>query len=394
MNPAFDIGRQVGNNFANTRREAADESSIDQILSEAMQSGDSKVFQNSIGKILSSVSPERQGLAVQYLQSRMQNLEKQQQQSKLDTQGRKAAQEAGYTFGAPAQVQSQQVKNQGAPKPLGGVTAQAIPPQFGQKISEIISKNPNATADELAVAFDQSAIPPIYTSKYIENRRRQDETRASNLREDKNISRKEELQFHKESEKYDEELLKQSRTSKKQAETIKDIDKAIDSGNVGPSSFANIFKGFGTIGNKISEALLNKDESTLLSSIPQLLEGWKEVFGVRLSDADLKLLQDKLPSIGKTKEANKSVLNILKKYSEMTLLRSQIANQIKSANKGLRKLGYADDIEKRFDEMTTPVKIINPTNGREIEIPAYKLSDALKSGAKLASQSQGSLQNE
>lgn len=394
MNPAFDIGRQVGNNFANTRREASDESSIDQILSEAMQSGDSKVFQNSIGKILSSVSPERQGLAVQYLQSRMQNLEKQQQQSKLDTQGRQAAQEAGYTFGAPPQVQSQQVKNQMPPKPPGGLSGQPVPNEVSQAIQNVVTNNPNATADQLALEFDRNQIPRTFSNSYIENRRRQDETRASTEREDKNLSRKEELQFHKESEKYDEELLKQSRTAKKQFETIKDIDKAIDSGNVGPSSFANIFKGFGIIGNKISEALLNKDESTLLSSIPQLLEGWKEVFGVRLSDADLKLLQDKLPSIGKTKEANKSVLNILKKYSEMTLLRSQIANQIKSSNKGLRKLGYADDIEQRFDEMTTPVKIINPTNGREIEIPAYKLSDALKSGAKLASQSQGSLQNE
>lgn len=196
--------------------------------------------------------------------------------------------------------------------------------------------------------------------------------------------RAEQIQFHKEGEKYDEDLFKQTKIAKKQIDTIKDITKSVNSGKVTPLSLANIFKGLGKIGDKISEALINKDEATLLASIPQLLEGWKEIFGVRLSDADLKVLQDKLPSIGKSAEANKAILKILSKYAEMTLLRSTIAREIKELNNGLRPLGYADKIEQRFDEMVVPVKIINPKNGKEIEIPAYKVSDAIKAGAKLA----------
>ena len=381
----FDIGRQIGNNFAQTRKTAQDEGAIEQILSQAMQSGDEAVLQNSIGQILSSVSPERQGPAVQYLQSKMSQIKENQ----LKKVQQDAATQGGYTFGAPPAVQAQQVKNQQPPKPAGGVTAQAVPPEVGQKISQIIGENPNATADELAVAFDKNAIPPIYTSKYVENRRRQDETRASNEREDKKLTRAEELQFHKESEKYDEELLSQSRLAKKQADTVAEIEKAVDSGNVTPTSLSNIFKGFGKIGDKLSEAFLKKDEATLLASIPQLLEGWKEVFGVRLTDADLRLLQDKLPSIGKSPAANKAILSVLKKYSDMTLLRGQIGDEIKKMNKGLRPLGFASKVDERFNEMTAPVKIINPTNGREIEIPAYKLSDALRSGAKLANGAGG-----
>lgn len=378
----FDIGRQIGNNFAQTRKSAQDEGAIEQILSQAMQSGDEAVLQNSIGQILSSVSPERQGPAVQYLQSKMAQIK----EGQLKKVQQDAATQGGYTYGAPPAVQAQQVKNQQPAKPAGGVTAQAVPPEVGQKISQIISDNANATADELAVAFDQNAIPPIYTSKYVENRRRQDETKASNQREDKKLTRAEELQFHKESEKYDEELLSQSRLAKKQADTVSEIEKAVDSGNVSPTSLSNIFKGFGKIGDKLSEAFLKKDEATLLASIPQLLEGWKEVFGVRLTDADLRLLQDKLPSIGKSPAANKAILGVLKKYSDMTLLRGQIGDEIKKMNKGLRPLGFASKVDERFNEMTAPVKIINPTNGRTIEIPAYKLSDALRSGAKLATE--------
>ena len=202
----------------------------------------------------------------------------------------------------------------------------------------------------------------------------------------KNTDRKEILQFHKESEKFDEDLMKNYRTAKKQTETINNIEKSIKSGNIGPLSLASMFKGMGKIGDKISEALLNKDEATLLSSIPQLLEGWKEVFGVRLSDADLKLLQDKLPSIGKGKESNLAVTKILRKYADMTKLRGEIAEDIKLKNNGLRPLGYASKVEQRFEEATAPVKVINPNNGNIIEIPAYKLSDAIKSGAKLADE--------
>lgn len=381
----FHVAQQASNNIGNAFSRVKDENAIEQILSEAMQSGDEAILQNSIGKILSSVSPERQGAAVQYLQQSMKQIQdKQLKQTQQD-----AATQGGYTYGAPSAVQAQQVKNQQPQNLAGGLTGQAVPSEVGQKISQIISDNANATADELAVAFDQNAIPPIYTSKYVENRRRQDETKASNQREDKKLSRSEELQFHKESEKYDEELLSQSRLAKKQADTVNEIEKAVDSGNVSPTSLSNIFKGFGKIGDKLSEAFLKEDEATLQASIPQLLEGWKEVFGVRLTDADLRLLQDKLPSIGKSPAANKAILSVLKKYSDMTLLRGQIGDEIKKANKGLRPLNFASKVDERFNDMTSPVKIINPTNGRVIEIPAYKLSDALSSGAKLAPESGG-----
>ncbi len=381
---AFNVSQQIGNNLASGFRQVKDENAIEKILSNAMNTGNPEVIQDSIGQILSQVSPERQGVALQYLQNTFSNLQKKKEQERLETTGRGAAQEAGYTYGAPPQVQAQQIRNQQPANAPGGLSGQAVPPQITESLTNVVNKNPNATADQLALEFDKAAIPRAFSNSYIENRRRQDETKAGNEREDKKTSRNEELQFHKESEKYDEDLIKQTRVAKAQSETLNNIENSIKSGNVKPSSLTNVFKSFGKIGEKISEALLNKDEATLLSSIPQLLEGWKDVFGVRLTDADLKLLQDKLPSIGKNPEANNAIVKILRKYADMTLLRGQIAEEIKSKSNGLRPLGYASKIEQRFDEMTQPVKIVNPNNGKIIEIPAYKLSDAILGGAKLA----------
>jgi hypothetical protein len=105
MNPSpFDIGRQVGNNF-NKVREQGD---IESILSEAMQSQDPQVLQNSIGKILSQVSPERQGPAIQFLQNTAQNIQQRQEKQKQQ----QAAQKYGIDTNLPPNLQLQQFKNQ------------------------------------------------------------------------------------------------------------------------------------------------------------------------------------------------------------------------------------------------------------------------------------------
>jgi len=238
-----------------------------------------------------------------------------------------------------------------------------------EAIARVTVENP-ALGREMRAAKDAAIKENIQTKKM--------------QREDIANQRKEDIEFHKETQKFDEDLIKQTHIAKKQRETVKDLRKNIK--NIKPGSVANIFKGLGPLGNKVAEAYLSKDEAALQASIPQLLEGWKEIFGVRLSDADLQLLQDKLPSIGKSPEANEAIFKILEKYADMTTLRGEIARNIKKSNKGIRPLGYADMIEERFDEMVSPVSIVNPNTGNIIQIPAYKVSEAIKAGAKLANE--------
>lgn len=108
---AFEIGRNIGNNLGNAFSRVKDENAIERILSDAMGSGDPAILQNSIGKILSQVSPERQGVAMQYLQNAYANVQKKQEQTNVESRERAAAKEAGYTYGAPSQVAAQQVKD-------------------------------------------------------------------------------------------------------------------------------------------------------------------------------------------------------------------------------------------------------------------------------------------
>jgi hypothetical protein len=196
-------------------------------------------------------------------------------------------------------------------------------------------------------------------------------------------NRKDIREYHKESAEFDDEIYKNYKAAESQLSAVDDSMKALKSGKISPKSAANVFSFFGETGRKIRDALLSGEEATLLASIPAFLEGRKELFGVRLSDADLKLLQDKMPDISKSPEANKAIMRLMKKYGELAQLRYKIGAQIKKENKNLRPLGYRDRIEEDYKNMTKSVKIIPPGEAEEIEIPAYKLTAALKKGARL-----------
>ncbi len=197
---------------------------------------------------------------------------------------------------------------------------------------------------------------------------------------------KRQLEFHKEHKDYDEKLLTDYQRSIKQQESVKDIRDTLKSGNVGPNTIASIFKGTGKWGDKISEAFTNPDQAKLQAVLPQLIEGWKDVFGVRLSDADLKVIQDKLPSIGKDPKANEAILNIIDKYSKYPQMRYEIGRKIKQENKGLRPIDYANRIEDEFQaevEKLQPVRVRDPQTGKVKLVPRDRLEEVLQSGGEL-----------
>lgn len=416
VSPSFQIGQQVGNNFGKAFEQVNDQNTIDRIISDALELGDPEAFQDSMSKILSQVSPQNQGNAIKFLEMKTKSIaEKKALQRKqlaytklgldsnlgdaLNTQILKGQQRQAEVDEFYPKVpnnnqnmQQPQIMNQENQPNLGENIPVNQPNQVNQQGQQQVGQ-PNLEQQANQNRFDLSKVsneelqmrsgsinPQIAKPAEQELKNR----RADRLLDLKNkkYTQDERRKDHQESAKYDEKLSHDTEVAKKQIETIKDIEKAIKSGNVRPGSMANMFKGMGKIGDKISEALLSGDEATLIASIPQLLEGWKEIFGVRLSDADLSLLSDKLPSIGKSPEANMAVLKVLKKYGDMTLLRSKIARDIKKENNNYRPLGYIDMIQDRFDEMTVPVRIITPA-GKEISIPAYKLEEAIKSGGRL-----------
>jgi hypothetical protein len=143
----FNVAREIGNNLGNTFAKVRDENAIESILSESMGTGDPQVLQNSIGKILSQVAPERQGQALQYLQNAYNNIQTKKEKAQVEARERVAAQEGGYTFGAPAQVQAQQIKNLQPAKKTQ--SSQPIDPEQLQTINRVRGEPGFSDLDEL-----------------------------------------------------------------------------------------------------------------------------------------------------------------------------------------------------------------------------------------------------
>jgi hypothetical protein len=116
----FDIGRQVGASFAPVIRQGRDQGTIQNILAEAQASGDPQVLQNSIGRILSSVSPENQGAAVQYLQNMMQTSQKKQEQQQQFAREKEAGLVPGINPTVQAAIYKEGIKKQALQDYYGG----------------------------------------------------------------------------------------------------------------------------------------------------------------------------------------------------------------------------------------------------------------------------------
>lgn len=406
VSPSFQIGQQVGNNFGKAFEQVNDQNTIDRIISDALETGDPEAFQDSMGKILSQVSPQNQGNAIKFLEMKTKSIaEKKTLQKKQEAYGK-----LGLDPDLDPAVNIQLLKGQQREKEIDEFYPKATgnnqniqssqdmnQPNLGQNIpinqpnlgenTPINQPNQQQNRFDLSNVSDTdlrartgSSNPMISKPAKEELDRRKLDIKESGL--DRRAKEQNRITVHKLSEKEDAEIEKLARTGAKALETVKDIDKAISTGNVKPTNFANLVKPFGKVGGILSNIFLNSDQATVNASIPQLLDGWKEVFGVRLSDADLKILEDKLPSIGKSPEANRAILKIISKYANANILRNKIAMEIKDKYEGYRPVDFTTQVNRRYDEMTEIVEMVDEA-GNLLEIPAYRVSAAMKKGAKL-----------
>ena len=118
MPSPFEVSRHIGNNLNRSFKSVRERNALEDILSQANHNPE--MLQQSIGKILSQVSPERQGPAIQYLQNAYQNM-----QTRQDKQNRiNALNQQGINPYLPEPLQTeifkQNAKNKRIDDILGG----------------------------------------------------------------------------------------------------------------------------------------------------------------------------------------------------------------------------------------------------------------------------------
>lgn len=215
----------------------------------------------------------------------------------------------------------EKLKDQRPKTAPGGLTGQSVPPEVSQAANQILGKMPQAGADELKMAMDEAGIPPIYSNPYVENRRRQEERSAAS--KDKQIEH-----------------------GQKRAEKI--IDKADSLGQELPLLESSI--------HAMEDAVLNEDlsfwspdnlaevtgvELFRTAKGAQFKTAAKNYFlndlkssGGRPNQFIEKQLVDALTKIGRSQEANQTVLESFKLSND---LKRQWHDTVR-------------DLEKHYDE--------------------------------------------
>lgn len=370
---AFEIGRQVGNNFANVRKSARDEGAIEQILSEAMQSGDEAVLQNSIGKILSSVSPERQGAAVQYLQSSMAQIKQKQQ----DARRRAAAEQQGINPDLPESLQKLQYENrlntQQANSILGGQGI-APPGQDGGMPQPGQAPAPGGAPTPQGISFQNLTDEQLVQLRGVKGYDKQADAELKR-RAEEGKRKKPGDEFSTIREKAIAEYVNAGLAAGEEAENLRfSLDqsrKALEGDITGPGLTA-IAKN-----NPYTQLLvgLTPDESLLQASNKKLLEGSKGIFGSKPTEREIfLLLNSMLPSIGKTKEANLAGLNFIERVNDLKLMHSDLISELTEGGTkfvadlerqvNARMRPFAEKLRTDLEVAVEAINQLQPQNGK------------------------------
>lgn len=96
---------------------------------------------------------------------------------------------------------------------------------------------------------------------------------------------------------------------------------------------------------------LTPDEATLQASNKKLLEGTKGLFGPRPTEREIFLLLNQmLPSIGKTRESNLAGLSFIRRLNDIKILRGQVTSELTDG--GSR---FVPNLEQQVNEQLKPV---------------------------------------
>lgn len=394
MNPAFQIGRDVSAGAYKARMQSQDQSAIDNILSQAMQTNNPEVLQDVMGQILSKVSPEKQGLAVQFVQSRMQNLAQQQQNRELQKEGinpnlpgniqakqyemLQNQKQANQIFGGD---QGQQPQSQPGVQPVPGEQ-----PEAGQK-----PMNWSDLSDEQLVklrgvkGFDKQADTEIKRRQEAAKLERGNYEPESEKLEAKRVS---ELATEVENE-YKAAVAEDMRIDRMNA-----IDK---NGNVSAPAMIKVLDAFGLpIG-----ILSNPDTEEFRKLEAEFARDVSSVFpGGKITNFELQTFMRAVPSLLNSPEGrqavyrNRKLLNEAKriKYDEYKRIIKENGGK-KPPNLGLlldeRTSEKMLDLEDRFvsgmknitDKYQVPIRMLDP-QGNPVDIPASEIENALNAGAR------------
>jgi len=228
-----------------------------------------------------------------------------------------------------------------AKAPLGGLAGTPPSREEAAAIERVIRENPQASAEELELAFNKEPeILPGRTSNILESRRRSEEIQR---KESPQLQRQELLtkaQAQADIE-YDKELQNRAKKTVLKNESLDRIEKIIKKG-VSGKPVDQILEAVGLI-SKTSEG-----RRELAAEVKNQYTDFKEVAGSQLSAMEFNILSGAYPNPNFSKEANLAIVKNLRIVGETLNEEYKIAEQLKKENGGKKPEDFQAKVNERL----------------------------------------------
>lgn len=155
------------------------------------------------------------------------------------------------------------------------------------------------------------------------------------------MQQKERLSNEKNAQKKIDSIDESAKGSQRQLDSIRVQKKIISEGKGGPLSWDNLMSKLGF------RTWMSPSGQLFQSQMLNYMEGMRDLFGVRLTDADLKLVLDKLPDIGRDPKSNKQIMDFFEIGAQYNIARKNAKDLILSE---AEKQGvFPKDLDRRID---------------------------------------------
>ncbi len=189
---------------------------------------------------------------------------------------------------------------------------------------------------------------------------------------------KEQSDIDKETKPFYDDIRKHAKAAKEGNIRLDRMDELIKEGNLSNPAFSSLLDSLskGIFGFGIDLHYLESPDSQEFRKLSaDFIKNAKDYFGSRLTDADLKSFLTTIPSLMQTDEGKLRVINNLRKFNEISLIRKRAADEIINANGGRRPR----NLDQLVDDIADPL----------IDDIAQKFKQNLDLGTK-GTKSQGS----
>ena len=234
--------------------------------------------------------------------------------------------------------QQERITEAAKPKTLpGGLTGQPTPIAIASAIRDVVTRNPNANADELLIQLDEAGIPRTFSNALVESRRRQEETQTKKESDLQLEKRREVLPFK-------QKLVEKSQAAQEGVENKERSLDIISRNKLDDPTVASLLE---SLPFSLGKRFLSEDTVQYKAGLVDDFRDLRNIFQGQTRVKEIELLEDKIADIYLTDEQKKAILKSRINTLQADIIRAEVAAEIEEQMPNLGILQFEKELNKR-----------------------------------------------